>query len=293
MHLTANSLSGISFHHPCTPSTRSTNAAYEKRYELQAHHPSTSKNLNPHGFPHCIMRNEKATAQDAPSVTFSEKDAPIQLQVGERRFTTWKNTLTDESAFFAGMFSDRWENYTDRDGVIFVDADGTVFREILRYLRTGHFPFYFDFTAQSFDYAKYQALLGEVKFFGIPRLEEWIQTQKFRGALEVTRETKSLDSEKVMRRYLAETSKADNLAITSGWGVQKIHLCPRGSKHHRGRRDLCWEDEGCREYSAGESWTYEEEPWFKCVLIKTDYTWDPTWCLGEDIAALNETKGST
>ncbi|KAK7936032.1 hypothetical protein PG985_001527 [Apiospora marii] len=252
----------------------------------------TGMNLNLNNLPLRLMRNENTPVQDTPSTTFNNKDAPIQLQVGERRFTTWKTTLTHESSFFSALLSGRWESYTNADGVLFVDADGTVFREILRYLRTGHYPFYFDFTAQSFDYAKYQTLLGEVRFFGIPRLIHWIQTQQFRGALEVKRETKSLDDEDAMRRYLAETSKADNLSITSAWGIQKIHLCPRGLNDHRGRRDLCWEDEECRGYSTGESWTYEEKPWFKCVLIKTDYAWDPTWCLGEDIAAMNEAENS-
>ncbi|KAK8064087.1 hypothetical protein PG996_008739 [Apiospora saccharicola] len=234
------------------------------------------------------LRIEETVMQDQPPRrTFCNKDTPIQLQVGERRFTTWKSTLT-QSIFFAGMLSGRWENYTD--GVLFVDADGTVFKDILRYLRTGHFPFYFNFTAQSFDYAKYQTLLGEVKYFGIPRLEEWIKTQQFRPALEVTRETKRFDDITPLKRYLEESSKADDLVITSGWGTQKIHLCPRGWEQHRGRLGLCWEE--CEKYLTGKSPTYDEEPWFKCVLIETDYAWDPTWCSGEDEAAMNETESS-
>ncbi|KAK7937450.1 uncharacterized protein PG986_014318 [Apiospora aurea] len=164
------------------------------------------------------LRIEDTVMQDQPPrQTFCNKDIPIPLQVGERRFTTWKSTLT-QIIFFAGMLSGRWENYTD--GVLFMDADGTVFKNILRYLRMGHFPLYFDFTAQSFDYAKYQTLLGE-----------------FRGALEVTRETKRFDDITPLKRYLEELSKADDLVITSGWGTQKIHLCPRGWEQHRDRLD--------------------------------------------------------
>ncbi|KAK8113371.1 BTB/POZ protein [Apiospora sp. TS-2023a] len=189
------------------------------------------------------LRIEDTVMQDQPRQTFYNKDAPIQLQVGERRFTTWKHTLT-QIIFFAGMLSGRWENYTD--GVLFVDADGTAFKNILRYLRT----------AQSFDYAS------------IRHFWEKLSISASRG----------------------NTSKADDLVITSRWGTQKIYLCPRGWKQHRGRLDLCWEE--CEEYLAGKSPTYEEKPWFRFVLIKTDYAWDPTWCSGEDEAAMIEIESS-
>ncbi|KAK8065126.1 BTB/POZ fold domain containing protein [Apiospora hydei] len=79
--------------------------------------------------------NESPHAQGESSQTFSNKDGPIRLQ-------------------------GRWKNYTTPDGVVFVDADGSLFKDVLAYLRTGTFPLFFDALTKSFDYARYQALLG-------------------------------------------------------------------------------------------------------------------------------------
>ncbi|KAK3681061.1 hypothetical protein B0T22DRAFT_485630 [Podospora appendiculata] len=63
-------------------------------------------------------------------------EALIRLQVGERHFTTTKDTLAEGSAFFAALLSSRWDNALD-DGSYFIDADPALFEHILRYLRRG------------------------------------------------------------------------------------------------------------------------------------------------------------
>jgi hypothetical protein len=90
-------------------------------------------------------------------------DTPIHLQVGGRRFTTTKETLTEESAFFSSLLSGRWENALE-DGSYFIDADPVLFEHILRYLRRGVFPLFFD-TAKGHDPYLYLALLEEARYF--------------------------------------------------------------------------------------------------------------------------------
>ena len=53
-------------------------------------------------------------------------DAPIRLQVGGCYFTTTKDTLTEESGFFASLFSRRWDNVLEVDSY-FIDADPVLF----------------------------------------------------------------------------------------------------------------------------------------------------------------------
>ncbi|TGO40727.1 hypothetical protein BHYA_0032g00060 [Botrytis hyacinthi] len=57
---------------------------------------------------------------------------PITIQVEERRFITTKNTMTEESPFFAAPISGRWDSNKQADGSYFIDADPDLFEHILR-----------------------------------------------------------------------------------------------------------------------------------------------------------------
>ncbi|KAL9954733.1 hypothetical protein ACROYT_G042306 [Oculina patagonica] len=68
-------------------------------------------------------------------VHFSSK---INLDVGGHLFKTSVQTLTkDPNSMLAAMFSGRFEMKPSEDGSYFIDRDGTHFRFILNYLRTG------------------------------------------------------------------------------------------------------------------------------------------------------------
>ena len=62
----------------------------------------------------------------------------VNLNVGGHHFTTSVQTLTkDPDSILAAMFSGRFELKPYADGAFFIDRDGTHFRYILNYLRTG------------------------------------------------------------------------------------------------------------------------------------------------------------
>ena len=62
----------------------------------------------------------------------------IKLNVGGHYFTTSLQTLTkDPNSMLAAMFSGKFETRPSEDGAFFIDRDGTHFRFILNYLRTG------------------------------------------------------------------------------------------------------------------------------------------------------------
>jgi hypothetical protein len=94
----------------------------------------------------------------------------VKLQVSERQFVTTKKTLISESSYFLALISGRWSNQ-DNKGCYFIDSDPELFAEVLRYLRSGNFPLYYDPNKQKYNYAKYAALLGEAQYFGITKLK--------------------------------------------------------------------------------------------------------------------------
>ena len=62
----------------------------------------------------------------------------IKLNVGGQYFTTSLQTLTkDTGSMLHAMFSGRFDTKPAEDGYYFIDRDGTNFRYILNYLRTG------------------------------------------------------------------------------------------------------------------------------------------------------------
>ena len=62
----------------------------------------------------------------------------VKLNVGGQHFTTSVQTLTkDPNSMLAAMFSGRFNMKPSEDGSFFIDRDGTHFRFILNFLRTG------------------------------------------------------------------------------------------------------------------------------------------------------------
>ena len=62
----------------------------------------------------------------------------IKLNVGGQHFTTSVQTLTkDPNSMLAAMFSGKFDMKPSEDGSFFIDRDGTHFRFILNFLRTG------------------------------------------------------------------------------------------------------------------------------------------------------------
>lgn len=62
----------------------------------------------------------------------------LKLNIGGQLFTTSLATVRkDRGSILQGMFSERFDSKPAEDGSYFIDRDGTHFRYILNYLRTG------------------------------------------------------------------------------------------------------------------------------------------------------------
>ena len=95
----------------------------------------------------------------------------VNLNVGGHHFTTSVQTLTkDSNSMLAAMFSGRFELEPYEDGAFFIDRDGTHFRYVLNYLRTGKLTLPEDATflkelQEEAEFYQIQGMLDELLLF--------------------------------------------------------------------------------------------------------------------------------
>ncbi|KAK1985626.1 hypothetical protein LZ30DRAFT_707891 [Colletotrichum cereale] len=105
----------------------------------------------------------------------------VKIEVGGRRFVTTFEVL-EKSPWFRHLFSIDFRNWY-HDGVFHIDNDGDLFAHILRYLRTGLYPLFWD-ARNGFDYAMYAMIKQQAHHYMLYDLEAWIKTQKFHDIVE-------------------------------------------------------------------------------------------------------------
>jgi len=69
-----------------------------------------------------------------------DQNSLVKLNVGGKIFETTIATLTKYPSMLQSMFSGKYENKLDKNGCIFIDADGELFGTILNFLRRGILP---------------------------------------------------------------------------------------------------------------------------------------------------------
>lgn len=225
-----------------------------------------------------LSRKDDAGDLSNPSQRYQPgtKDRVV-LKVGERRFETFRTTLTDESTYFAARLSGRWSDSDAVDGSYFIDTDPDMFQHVLAYLRDGTLPLFYNAATGAFEYERYVALLGQARYFGIARLEDWIENERYLAAIE----TKHISTLVTGENALEEISDRfgvvqgnSKLDFSSAWEMKKVYLCPRGIVVHRGRPGRC--GQRCHRAGTGE---YEEEQVLKMVVTRHEVIFNPKLCL--------------
>jgi len=200
-------------------------------------------------------------------------DSIITLQVGDRRFTTRSHTLTKESRFFTSLLSGKWGD-KHSDGSYFIDSDPAVFEHVLRYLRSGVLPLYYQKDA-GHDYGLYIAVLEQADFFGIERLQEWIKEKQYLEAVKIQRSARVLES----AIDLCETTSADEeVEYHYLRKTEKVFVCPRGIHIHRGKPQSCGRQ--CRNAQSDTADVYVDEEVLKMVERREKVIFDHELCLG-------------
>lgn len=200
----------------------------------------------------------------------------VTLQVGERRFITSRETLVRESGFFASLLSGRWESEL-LDGSYFVDADPGLFEHILRYLRRGVFPIFYD-VQKGHDHPLYLALLEEARYFQIDRLQDWLGNKRYLQALTVKSSVVELDEKLKPKDFMAtELSESAPTTLHIGWEKRNVYVCPRGIHVHRGKHEECGRK--CRNLRHDTGFIYDKELSAKILRVKMDTELDSRACL--------------
>ena len=126
----------------------------------------------------------------------------VKLNVGGQHFTTTVQTLTkDPNSMLAAMFSGRFDMKPSDDGSFFIDRDGTHFRFILNFLRTG------------------KLTLPEGAIF-IKELEEEAEFYQIQGLIEALRPTKLTVKVGTLDEPFRESSiltNAEHRTTLKGW----------------------------------------------------------------------------
>jgi len=199
-------------------------------------------------------------------------DSQITLQVGERHFITTHETLVAESHFFASLLSGRWDN-AQEDGSYFIDADANLFEHILRYLRRGVLPIFYD-KMKGHDYALYLALLEEAKYFQITRLKDWLEKKQYLLTLKTKYSATEIEGAEALLATLGTDMEVEYFPA---WSTKKVYICPRGIYVHRGNPCACGRD--CRKAQGDADDIYDEEPFLRTLVVEKQAVFDVQTCL--------------
>ena len=129
----------------------------------------------------------------------------VKLNVGGQCFTTSVQTLTkDPNSMLAAMFSGRFDMKPSEDGSFFIDRDGTHFRFILNFLRTGKLtlPEGATFTKELEEEAEFYQIRGLIDALRSAKLTVKVGTpdEPFRESTILT----NVDHRKILKGWLPE-----------------------------------------------------------------------------------------
>jgi len=107
----------------------------------------------------------------------------VTIKTSQRTFITDPEGWLGQSLYLKSLFSEKWDQRQE-DGSYFIESDANIFDHILRYLRTGVLPVFYDKLA-GHDFPLYQALLEESRYLVIDRLQKWLCEQKYLDAVKI------------------------------------------------------------------------------------------------------------
>ncbi|MCJ1264154.1 hypothetical protein MMC22_004025 [Lobaria immixta] len=205
----------------------------------------------------------------------SSVQSGVYLQVGERRFITTEETLTDESPFFSSLL--RHPHEAQADGSYFIDVDPDVFEHVLRYLRHGVLPVFYD-NAKGHDHALYHLLLQQARYFQIERLRRWLVCRKYLDAVQTTITVEEVDH---MYELSQPTGAHVEVEYHPIWKRNVVHMCPRGIDEYES--DSSASSMQYMSLQGDEGKTFEEEEVPGMLVIRKETVFDPELCMSYSI----------
>lgn len=146
----------------------------------------------------------------------------VKLNVGGQLFSTSLQTLKkDPGSMLHAMFSERFDTKPAEDGTYFIDRDGTHFRYILNYLRTGRLLVPDDRLVQ-------KELLEEAEFYQIRGIIDELCPQPFLESKILSDENKDIMINQWLKDQLDLPHSTFVLlyrASRDGWSTATFHTC--------------------------------------------------------------------
>lgn len=205
-----------------------------------------------------------ASNPQSPTSTLPDSDLPIILQCGERRFHVRQDTLIGESEYFRRQFKESWSRQSP-DGSYFFDIDGDTFEHVLRYLRSGIYPVFYD-KNKGHNYSMYSLVHQQADFLVIPKLETWLAKKEYLKVVTVDRAV-SIENTLAYGSCSIETTNADvELDVLPRWETRKVYICPRKIARHRDSRNEC--GQACKKVLGLNEPKYENESILRLATVK-------------------------
>lgn len=218
----------------------------------------------------------------------------VTIKTPQRTFITDPDGWLGRSLYFENLFSGQWGK-KEEDGSYFIESDANIFEHILRYLRSGVLPVFYDRLA-GHDFPMYQTLLAEVKYFAIDRLEKWLCERKYLDAVKIhylatetqdresyrKQTTSDLDGRTLMveDRFI-EITTSGNMETTMipVTRQRNTFYCPN-AKHGKSSEEYCRSCFGqAREngVSGYGGWRTEDE--LKWCIVRKEVVFDHDLCV--------------
>ena len=167
-----------------------------------------------------VRKEKEAFESVAKKLEHVHFASTVTLNVGGQHFTTSLQTLTkDPGSMLHAMFSGRFDTKPAEDGSYFIDRDGTHFRYILNYLRTGRLLLPDDELVR-------EELLEEAEFYQIRGIVDVICPPSFVDSKILSSKQKQMFVNTWLKEKLKQPRSSFVLlyrASRDGWAASKFH----------------------------------------------------------------------
>ncbi|KAL9951581.1 hypothetical protein ACROYT_G044265 [Oculina patagonica] len=168
-----------------------------------------------------VRKEKEAFDEVAKKLEHIHFSKMLNLNVGGHRFSTSLATMNkDPGSMLHAMFSGRFETKPSEDGSYFIDRDGTHFRYILNYLRTGQLVVPEDKVVR-------RELLTEAEFYQVEGILDELKARPFNDSAIL-----SSDQRQTLIDWLKDTltSASHNYVLLyrasrNGWAAANFHSC--------------------------------------------------------------------
>lgn len=202
-------------------------------------------------------------------VSLESNSPPVEsnkviLNLDGKTFVTSKATLVEESAFLASRLSHRWPS-VDRE--LTLDMDPAVFIHVLRYLRHGVLPIFYD-QVHGFDHGLYCLVLAQADYLLIEQLSSWIREKRYLLAVRKERSAKTYVDD--IKDIHGSDSANTQYQYQFVWGKKRVYICPRGIFIHKTASDCGRQCNNAR----GEDPLYGDRDELQIIEVKTKTVFD-------------------